>query len=715
MRRQLREAPELERGRYAGILFNHILTLGWSEDLEAEAFDLLHLAWDLGLPGEEKNEDQEVREILNRAGGLIALDDWVLRSGQAVLYGAVEKKEELSRTELAAAAREAKREIHERLSKRLKAELEGRGGRDPGFGAWVNVERLWVDVLLGNDPEAVAAECWEYLGNFDLVGEGEERNWSELLLIGRHLDTLENLAARGGAEAEVTGRVLEFLTEGIRSHPENGAWKRRKYRLLLALDRPAELKEALGEWVESGKAETRWRVALGYLLAELNELDAAIREFEAVEEADELRPREYRALADWYLVRDQKEKREEALAGYYGTMPDHQLSNLIYRRTAEIRQGFETGVPEDLDPEVVSMLTVLLKKTQQPQSYVHQVAELYRYTKDFRLLECVPEGILGHTALQIYPYLQNLAAVHEHIRDEATADTIFGQMEKVRGRAVTATDGRGLDLLEMLVRRKASEVMNQPGQHLPQALAAMRRAFARGWEDGERKQMAGFLFGLGTITQKVLADEQVAEMEVLHREEKADADRMEVGYLRGQLLWQYGRHGEAIEVLEFVLADIEDVQGGVLPNSAQGVLGTYLIYLVSRKQYAKAEGEIIRLLGQDVVKALRYWLINRKWQLWNEALGGGGTVSIGKGEALYHEAERLMIAEIPKVDHELRHGVVGALSQLYWGAHRLGIGGVAEDAKRFAYGVFDELVPFETMSYQSLVSSLGNTLQRGVG
>ena len=59
----------------------------------------------------EAEDEEKQKRVLVRAGYLLALTDWVKNSGFAVLYGAVEKKEELSRTELAAASREKRKEI----------------------------------------------------------------------------------------------------------------------------------------------------------------------------------------------------------------------------------------------------------------------------------------------------------------------------------------------------------------------------------------------------------------------------------------------------------------------------------------------------------------------------------------------------------------------------------------------------------------------------
>ena len=108
-----------------------------------------------------------------------------------------------------------------------------------------------------------------------------------------------------------------------------------------------------------------------------------------------------------------------------------------------------------------------------PQSYLWQLQQFYRETRDFRLLAGLADAVVGHTAGKVYPFLQGLSGVLSEVRDEATADSIVEQLAQgpASGRRPTV-DQRALDLLEVLVERRAAEVLNQPGPHVEQALAA---------------------------------------------------------------------------------------------------------------------------------------------------------------------------------------------------------------------------------------------------
>jgi len=91
----------------------------------------------------------------------------------------------------------------------------------------------------------------------------------ERTLRNRYLATVTYLATCRGADAALIERLLKFLDERITAQPDEGHWKQRKYELLVALDRPKELREAVTAWMNADNADSRWRLTLGYLLAEL--------------------------------------------------------------------------------------------------------------------------------------------------------------------------------------------------------------------------------------------------------------------------------------------------------------------------------------------------------------------------------------------------------------------------------------------------------------
>lgn len=715
LRRQLNEAQDEHRAQYANQLFTAILAQPHQAELEDEAFALLdQMGASTPDPSSKQHRDAVIAQ---QAGALIRLDDWILKSGFQVSWDQLEDKEKLSRTELAAKRKELIKAIREKLSARLHSEMEL--GRVRELAEWLRIERLFVDIPLGRDPASLAAECWQFLEARDLHAalKKDKLPWLEHVLIERYVTTLEFLATRPKADPALATRLLKWLDQGIASVADTEPWKLHKYQLLVALDRPQALKETLASWITAEDANNNWRVTLGYLHAELDEIPAAIEIFEAVKKADELGPLEYKTLADWYLVADRKSDRDRAILGYYQAMEEWQISQLIQKHTSRIEKGFNNGTPEEFDPAVVDMFKATFKKTPHPYSHLHHLSNLFRYTKDFRLLECIPEGILGNSAQQIYPFLQQMDTVLRYVGDEATTDQILAHLAAVRGRATTPTDQRGLDLLEMLVRRKASEVLNQPGQHVPLALAAMQRAFKRDWGSGERRLMAGFLAGLGRITQEPLAAEQLRELEALFRaEENATPDQLHIAMRWAETVRTHGGPGaqhKSLDILESALDAFIAAHGEALTTDAQNAFNQLISWFEADQLFARGEKKIFAALERDINTAVLDWLVERKFRLYTQAIAAKtARVSLGEGEELYRNVVRDLTAALTTKRNNHRYELCRQLIEVYRSARfQAKIEQSKQDIVTFAEGAFAEMIGFETQNYQSLVRQLGNAIQ----
>jgi hypothetical protein len=364
---------------------------------------------------------------------------------------------------------------------------------------------------------------------------------------------------------------------------------------------------------------------------------------------------------------------------------------------------------------VIDMFKAIFKKSRHPQNHLHHLGSLFRYTKDFRLLECVPEGILGNSAQQIYPFLGQMDRVLRYVGDEATTDQLLAHLAKVRARAKTKTDERGLDLLEMLVRRRASEVLNQPGQHVPLALDAMQRAFKLDWGTGERRLMADFLAGLGKITQKPLADEQVRELEALfHAEKKATPDQLHIATRWAATVRGYGGpgRGKSIDILEPALDAYVAAHGDKLGTDAQTAFDQLIGYFESDKTFARGETKIFAALKRDVNITVADWLELRKFRLYTKAIPSKtGRVSLGEGTELYQNATRKFLSALATKRNNHRYQLCDQLIRMYRAAHdKAKITRVKKDIVTFGSGAFDEMIGFDTQNYQNLVRSLGDAI-----
>jgi hypothetical protein len=204
------------------------------------------------------------------------------------------------------------------------------------------------------------------------------------------------------------------------------------------------------------------------------------------------------------------------------------------------------AIPRELDPETFSIFKALFKKSQNPQNYIYLLNEFYRNTHDFRLLECLSEGMFGHTEQQVYPFITSLQGLLNEVRDEATVDSIIKHLGKAHERAKTRIDQRALDFLEIQAERRAAELINQPGPHADAALAAMKRAFRGDWAPGERRLMADLLAGLGKIKGEELGREQLRQLAELYKyEEQPAEDRLQIAMRFAETQWKYDRQDAA--------------------------------------------------------------------------------------------------------------------------------------------------------------------------
>ena len=513
LRRQLAEGPQVHRANFARQLFDALLSQPWSEELEREAFSL--------LPGLSDAEDPAER-LQSQAAALVRLTDGMVQARNAALMARVEHPENLTRTELRAKQQANLRTAREQFADRLQ---QSTAGLPEALAPWIEIEVLHLNVLLGRDLDKVREACWERLGARPQPLSDTDPIQAELddLLRHRRLVIVAYLATRRSAAPADAQRLLAYLDHGIETAGEDGerfAWQMFKYQLLVALDRPQELEQVLSTWIKPQDADNYWRRSLAYLQAEQARLREAIALLEQVEAADELLPADYRALAGWYQATGDRDRHERALIASFKATEEWQLSNWLYGQLRPWQQP-AGQMPDELNPDVLRVFAALFQKSAQPQNYLGQLREFYRSTRDFRLLAGLADAVIGHTAGKVYPFLQGMQQVLDEVRDEATADSLVERIAAVRQRAKTVVDQRALDLLEVLVERRSSEVLNQPGPHVERALAAMQRAFRREWSAGEPRLAADLLAGLGRIAQKPLADEQLRELETLHQQSAA--------------------------------------------------------------------------------------------------------------------------------------------------------------------------------------------------
>ena len=706
LREQLARGPAERQAGYAGQLFDAVLGRPWSQAREDKLFGLLE---------QLSNAEEPDQRLQAQVEALYRLTDRMLQARFETEMGKVKHQEKLTRTELRDKQKDNMRAARQGFSDRLQSEIANRPAE---LARWMTIERLYLETLLGKNLRQVEAECWKLLGDdpqkaIVKSGPGDQL---EAVFRQRLLTTITNLAVRKETPPESIERLLTFIERGIDTLGENATpWKQLKYQLLIALDRPKQLEQALRTWLAADEPDHRWRLALGYLLAEQGKFDEAVKQFEAVETVDELNPQHYRALANWYMVLDRRDQHERALVAVFKTMEDRHLHNWL-RQKLQPYQRREGQMPEELDKDVLRVFAALLQKADNPHHSLSQLRGFYRATHDFRLLRSAADAVVGHTAGRVYPFLSQMRSVLDEVRNEATADEMLEHLGVVRERIKTNVDRRAFDLLEMLVERRNAELINQPGPHAEKALAAMQRAFKGDWSSGEPRLMADFLATLGNISQAPLADEQLLQLRALHRQAgKGTVDRLHIAQQLAQTVWGRSRQDEAIDLLQAALDEHRIGHGGLLPTSANGTLDLFVSYLEQRSHHARAEKVLTESLAQSVGQQQRYWLIQRLYRVYWHALHHQGDVSIGSGEVLYRAIEKRIREELPADDENHTNALIQRLCQIYEAAQQKKLADVTEDLRFFAFVQTPEILKRQHNNYESIVQTVANALRNRIG
>lgn len=712
LRRLLAEAEgdAAARRPLAGQLLGLLVGQGWAPDAEEEALGLL--AWTGPLAGDEPPaRDQRLGQQASR---LVAVVDWAVagRVGQAVADHP--ERTTLTRRQLESVRATARAEAR----RKLRATLAGLGEVLPGaLGPIVALERAWLAVKLGEDLPAARAACAELLAAARKTPDGEETPGAlgrRRVVASRCLATLFFLAARleDPAERAARGRDLLEVVDGALAREDDLLdWEEAKYVLLMVLDRPGALEVALAGWFRGGEGDLAWGETLGYVQAELDRLADAAATFEALAARDALGHEAWRALADWDTALDRPDAARRARLRSWDHLNEWQLAQTIGQEVGRYRRTGD-GVPEQVDPELVARLRALFAKAQHPGNHVWQLQQLYQLTRDFRLLECVPEAVLGHSSQQIYPFLGAFRGVSQSLQEEATLDRLQAHLEALHTRAETAVDRRALRLLELQVAHRAATQGQGAGPHLERALAALRAAFTDEWEDGEEELYASHLVQHGLLQPAPLAEEQLRQLRALvARAPVGSLERLERSAQLAGLEWAAGRWEEALRTLGGALEAAR--RDGRLPRAAHGHLGSYSSYLTQTGAFAAAERLWLAEIEAGHGARTTHQLFQQLYGLYVQALSARARVSLGRGEALYAAVRDAITADLrERSDEGYAAQLVGRLCNLYEAAAQRRID-VADDARAFA---FEDLpVVLDLYCYrdgQGMVGSVAEVLRR---
>jgi autotransporter-associated beta strand protein len=756
LRRRVETADDSLRPQYRRALFDALIARPWTEAVEQEAFDLLGQ-----LPADVPDGAQPGIRLAIRVPALHRLVDAMLTARQTAARKGLadaDESDKLTRTDLAAKLAEFGKSAQTGLAERLVGAAARLAEQKDPLADWFEVELARLHIWLETDLDRVTTFCRSKLGNAPpkpeapLAAHAEpgriiERAYAGLLY-SRALAIESYLAVRSAskakdADSKRAATLLAYVDQAIAAAGTDDdradPWRALKFDLLVALDRPDDLERALREWVRTESTTAPWRRSLALLTAERGNLDEAIGLFEAIEKLRLLGASDYRRLADWYLARNRRADHDRAVTSSYRHLDEYRLTQLLHaaRNARERRAG--DGAPSDPNDMALAVFRVLFEKAASPENYLYMLRDEYQAERDVRMLEMLPDAVLGRSPQQIYKLL--IAAkerVLYDLRNEAAADAIVARIKVLRTSDRSITDLRALDLLEAIVERQSAEVLNQPGPHVDACLAALKRAFDRQWGAGEPREMAVYLGALGKLPAPALVEEQLRELAALREAAKVaekrageepaagkgsaatpanGRDRLVITAELAKLLYRaYNRRDEALRTLEAELTAYEQAHDGRLPYDDHEVLDTYLGLLSDAGRHAAVEAMLLKEIAGIEHEAQQAWYYGRLWTYYNEALRHGGTVSLGSGEKLFRALVDFGLRRIEKEnDENLRQQGVEHIRNTFEHALRLKLPGVDKRLEEFAFVSMPQILKRQTNQYGSTAYVPAAIIGEGLG
>lgn len=702
-------------------LLGELLEQPWTKELEVET---------LGLIPKIGSSDLQEARLMQQLEQLHHWTDKMTESHLAFLEGQIEKRETLTRQKLAEMRKENQVLVQTSLADRLAAVAKE---RQDELGKWMLLESLYQEARLGRALPKVTESCWKLLDESlargieqppaeDLRDEEDLevetlREMLRIALQSRLVTTHVSLATGKDAASQDVQRLLALCDDRIalsdkqrdnENPPADLDWRQIKHDLLIARDRPQDLAKELAKWVAQGDAQHHWQKSLAYLQAELGKLDEAIKMMAGLEALGELGPADYRSLAAWYQTTKQDAQNAQAKVALYKTMDDYQLRSYLQQRGQD--------APE-VNPDDLLAFEAYFTKATYPQEGLPALTAYYHSTRDFRLLAGLPDAVIGHSSGQVFPFLGQMGSLLNEIRDEATADEIVQRVAAVRQQAKSPTDLRALDLLEMLVERRAAQVQNQAGPHLQAALVALLRAEKRELPPGEAIPFVEMLADVDFVEQPELAREQLRIVSALHgMAEKGSSDRLGMADWISTIHWRHSRSTEAVDVLEAGCEEFRAAAAGKYTDQLQPYFFILIGRLQQLEQFARAEQFLLDEMPRVSNPLQIHPLQVRLFELYENALESGGATSLGKEEKLYRAAGEMLLDKVTSAQDQFQRLEWNSrLCRLFQVAHTRKIAAASTDLQAYAFTIFPALANKQITNHQSLVQTTGNIVREVLG
>ena len=737
-------------------LFNELLQ-NWSVKNETEAF---------GLITKLTTSDSPAAQLASQIDALGRLVDEAIA---AEIREATQKlqveghPEKMTRTDLAKLRSSFRESARRRMVTRLGEEL---GKHDGQFADWIRLELAYFAVRLGETsatpkglnnkaqgravhpgkpepnknpnpegfPQAVTpwASCWKIIGDVPphIDPQTEPQNAADIEAIKmasidakrlqRAIAVLMHLAAQPAAKKSAGERLLKYIDLAIKNNSEHAAaWKGLKFKLLIALDRGDELEADLRTWIKvaarkRGESPQTWRTHLARLLAERGKLNGAIELFETVERESQLSFADYKLLAAWYAAKGNKPDHKRSRLAAFNTMSARNIKRWLDREYSRWSNPRSATI---LDEQILVAFEVMLTKAADPEDTIRTLQKYYRATRDFRLLKMVPETVIGRSPHHAYVALGHARdRLLREIRVESTADELLAHLKQLHASSKSPLDRRTLDLMECMVARQASRVLNQPGAHLAAAIAALTRAFAHEWTDGELPLMARLLDNMGSIERPALAELRLKQARQLHAMTKPGTDEnlAVAWHLAHVLTYRENNRQAGIDVMEAAVRSFEQSHPDGWPYGANDRLNSYVRLLTGAGHYAAAESTYRRQIVNPANAGQKQEFQHRLDRLYVDALRNGGRVSLGEGRTLFDNLIPYLVNRITTTMDGEREGVYLDLTNAFTYASEQKLS-VSEELRKFAFEQFPKLIAEQLNDYDDIVQDVADAVKLLLG
>lgn len=452
---------------------------------------------------------------------------------------------------------------------------------------------------------------------------------------------LGNLATQGKIDDKEVDKLLAIVqakhSPGTIDDDQRHYWQ---HVLLLAADRPQELKKQLAAWLAEDVSNHTLRWSLAQLHAELGELDQAIQVLQPLTTANSLDSEQLLALSDWQLANGDLAGSKQTRYDSYCLLSDY----THYQHFQNLAKRSDT-LSETLDERDIDRLRAFLSQTKSDYPQGSAIAPLYKQRRDFRLLAQFAEVLVDQSPDRAREVLLGIQPLLSEVYEEAALSELTRYCQTLLDKKQKPHVAQSLHLLAMLSEARATQVPGAAELHAKQALQHLAHVIP---EVGERREedaaqqplsLLQLLAAMPPAEDQQLANQLLAKAEQLAMASPAGSTvRLRMIEHLASMLEKYNQV-ERAEMLLLQEIDAAVVSTGDRPHPAILPLVEQLTWLVQERGSFRQADQLLRSLlaksdNQRFSREIRLQIATNE----TAALHADGETTQGRGEPLLRSA-----------------------------------------------------------------------------